>query len=262
MQSKFPYVGEQAAVNEDMKTGIDNSPTPFLVDTAYRNADVYDAVRFSDPRGNLFDELERQQLSAVLDLLPVTGRALEIGCGTGRFLPMVREKGLTVCGVDPSAPMLEVAARRVGSLQGIELRQAEGAALPFAGNTFDFVYSIRTFNQVESRRYALQMLDEAMRVLKPGGVLMVEVMNRWGLSPDGVMLSYGDIRRFVARYPQTRLIRFRGILFFSFTAMRLVPVPLLRLFAGCDSMMSRILPFLATRCYATISCGATRSRET
>ncbi len=237
-----------------------NAPA-LKVSTAYANAESYDAERFANQRGLLFDELERRQLSAVLDLLPMPSRVLEVGCGTGRFLPMVHERGHRVSGVDPSAPMLAVAARRVDALQEVDLLQAEGAALPFAPHTFDLVYSIRTVNQVESRGYALRMLDEAMRVLKPSGVLMVEFMNRWGLSPHGVMLSYRDVRRFVARYPCSRLVRFRGILIFSFTAMRYVPLPLLPAYAWCDRAVARAFPFFATRCYATIQCDAVRSKD-
>ncbi len=232
-----------------------------LVDTAYTNAATYDADRFSDPYGVMFDDLERRQLNATLNRIPTVGKALEVGCGTGRFLPMVRERGHFVCGVDPSAPMLEAAARRLDALGGVELRQAEGVALPFPQHTFDFVYSIRTLNQVESRGYALRMLDEAMRVLKPGGLMMVEFMNRWGLSPRGVMLSYRDIRRFVARYPHAHMLCFRGILIFSFTAMRYVPLPLLPVYALCDRAVSRVFPVLATRCYATIRRDAARSKD-
>src|SRR3954468_18378955 len=77
-----------------------------------------------------------------------TGPVLELGCGTGRIsLPLVRA-GVSVIGVDRSAPMLARAATRASALrrrrsaraaQRLTLVRADVRALPFASGEFQTV---------------------------------------------------------------------------------------------------------------------------
>jgi SAM-dependent methyltransferase len=96
---------------------------------------------------------------------------LEIGVGTGRF---ARELGIDA-GIDPSERASALANNR-----GIKVQRATGEDVPFADASFGTVFILFTFCFVEAPE---KVLSEAARVLKPGGCLVVGIINResaWG----------------------------------------------------------------------------------
>lgn len=106
------------------------------------------------------------ELLALRPFVPLTGRGLEIGVGTGRFAAPL---GVTV-GVDPSPAMLALARSR-----GIEAVEGTAENLPFDDESFDFALSVTTLCFVESPG---RMLGEAFRVLQPGGKLIIGFIDR------------------------------------------------------------------------------------
>jgi len=96
------------------------------------------------------------------------GRTLDLGCGTGRTLPLF-PAGAHVVGADPAhAPLLR-ARRRA---PGVPLVQASAEALPFRDGAFDTVVSSLVFCSVPRPERGLA---EVRRVLAPGGTLrMIE----------------------------------------------------------------------------------------
>jgi ubiquinone/menaquinone biosynthesis C-methylase UbiE len=92
------------------------------------------------------------------------GRTLDIGCGTGRNLPLYA-KDVDVVGVDPAWPSLLKARRRAA---GVPLVRARAEALPFRDATFETVVSGLVFCSVLE---ASQGLVEVKRVLRRGGSL-------------------------------------------------------------------------------------------
>jgi ubiquinone/menaquinone biosynthesis C-methylase UbiE len=94
------------------------------------------------------------------------GRSLDLGCGTGRNLEMMTTGSLVV-GLDPSRECLVAARRRA---PGIPLLQARAEALPFAARSFDTILSGLVFCSVADVPKAL---DEAARILRPGGTLQM-----------------------------------------------------------------------------------------
>jgi SAM-dependent methyltransferase len=113
------------------------------------------------------------ELLALRAFVPLAGRGLEIGVGTGRFaVPL----GARV-GVDPSDEMLARAKAR-----GIEVFEGVAEALPFDGASFDFALVITTICFVDS---AEKMIDETRRVLRPGGKVVLGFIDReTGLGRD------------------------------------------------------------------------------
>ena len=107
----------------------------------------------------------QSELAAIRELLPETGRGLEIGTGTGRFsLPF----GI-VDGVEPAAAMRQIAQDR-----GLNVLDAKAEALPFPDHTFDFALMVTTICFVDA---PLKALREAHRVVKPGGRLVVGLVD-------------------------------------------------------------------------------------
>ena len=108
--------------------------------------------------------------------------SLEIGIGTAEYSAALQEafscqEGpmLSVCGVDVSADMLELADRKLTAL-GIPFEGvlANGECLPIPSQRFDMVSAAHV---VEHASSPLKLLAEMERVLRPGGI-MVTMMTR------------------------------------------------------------------------------------
>lgn len=104
------------------------------------------------------------------------GRALDVGCGTGRaFAPLLR-RGWRVTGCDLSPAMLSVAAEEGGG--DVELELADMRLLPRIGD-FDLVLSLN-----DSVNYLLGAKDLALALagmranLAPDGLLVFDVNSR------------------------------------------------------------------------------------
>ena len=92
------------------------------------------------------------------------GRVLDVGCGTGRNLPLF-DTGVGVIGLDPSRDSLLAARRRAPA---VPLVQGDAQALPFRTGAFDTVVSGLVFCSVPD---PARGLAEVKRVLRPGGTL-------------------------------------------------------------------------------------------
>lgn len=106
------------------------------------------------------------ELLALRPFVPLTGRGLEIGVGSGRFAAPL---GVQV-GIDPSPAMLAHARAR-----GIEAVQGVAEALPFADEAFDHALVVTTLCFVDS---PATMLAQVLRVLRPGGTLAIGFIDR------------------------------------------------------------------------------------
>ena len=224
----------------------------------------YDAKRFSTPQGKAFDQLEREQLLQVIRRLGRPSRVLEVGCGTGRFLRIAAaEGGHTVWGIDPSPFMLTLTREKPLDRERIRLARAEGAFLPFSDSSFDLVYAIRVLSKPATRSYALEMIKETVRISRHW--ILLEFVNESRLfrkSRRGTQLTLKDIRDVLALFPSVRLVDVSGILFFSQTALYMVPRLCLGMFIRVDRGLSKWLPHLCSRVYVTlekVSDGSTSS---
>jgi ubiquinone/menaquinone biosynthesis C-methylase UbiE len=92
------------------------------------------------------------------------GRTLDLGCGTGRNLPLYRHDARVV-GLDPARGPLRRARRRAPA---VPLVQASAEALPFRDAVFDTVVSGLVFCSVDEPGRGLA---EVRRVLRPAGTL-------------------------------------------------------------------------------------------
>jgi ubiquinone/menaquinone biosynthesis C-methylase UbiE len=102
------------------------------------------------------------------------GRVLEIGAGTGFFIINLWLAGLVdkASATDISPGMVEVCKRNAAAagLPDLEARPADAEALPFPDNSFDLVVGHAVLHHLPDVPKAL---SEALRVLKPGGSLVI-----------------------------------------------------------------------------------------
>lgn len=102
-------------------------------------------------------------------LLPRGGTVLDVGCGSGRASKLLREKGLSVTGIDFSEKMLTLARKRT---RGVSFTLMDVRKLAFPDESFDGVWANFAIIHIPKRE-TVQTLREWNRVLKPDGVLFV-----------------------------------------------------------------------------------------
>ncbi len=100
---------------------------------------------------------------------PSPGRILDVGCGNGDFLAAMKERGWEVHGTEFSG-----AGARISRDKGIEVREGDLRAAAFPDASFDVV---TLWHVLEHLADPLADLAEARRVLRPDGLLVVEVPN-------------------------------------------------------------------------------------
>jgi SAM-dependent methyltransferase len=116
-------------------------------------------------------ELWDDGLAAVGRHCGAIGRLLDVGCGHGFFLQRAAHAGWEAHGIDVSEVALAYGARRLGleNLTRCDFLQSD---LP--RGSFD---AVTLWNSLEHVPSPSAIVAEAVRVLRPGGVLMVRVPN-------------------------------------------------------------------------------------
>jgi SAM-dependent methyltransferase len=124
--------------------------------------------------------MSRGYIEAATELLhAIPGRAglsfLELSCGDGRLIEMLRSEGATVRGTtfrSRAADYIRSREYPVGLTvdEGIDLNQP----LPYPAATFDVVFSTEVIEHIEGHR---MFLSESARVLKPNGWIMMTTPN-------------------------------------------------------------------------------------
>jgi SAM-dependent methyltransferase len=139
--------------------------------------------RYHGPEGDAFAREELQPVAR--RFLPAGGRVLEVGCGYGRNLVALAAlpAGL-VAGADPAAGELARARERLQALPAAErtrvaLVRQEPFRLPLRDGSFDLVVLWQVLEHVLGPGAKQRLLTECLRVLRPGGHLLVETPNLW-----------------------------------------------------------------------------------
>lgn len=139
-------------------------------------AETYDT--FCDTRlGHFINEVEHNALAS-LAAPKQSEKAIDLGCGTGTYTMWLRDKGLHATGVDISSGMLDVARQK--ARKDVLFVEANLTKLPFDDESFDLAISNVVLEFVPDPKAVLQ---EAYRILKPGGRLVVGFIGKnspWG----------------------------------------------------------------------------------
>jgi ubiquinone/menaquinone biosynthesis C-methylase UbiE len=196
-----------------------------------------------------------------------SGPVIELGCGTGRVLTsgfFFRRSGKKrnprsspVIGVDLSAPMLAIARRRVKKLPAAArpaLIRGDIRKLPIADASIALVMAPYGILQSLVRdRDLKRALDEAARVLKPGGRFVIDLvpdLPRWQPYRSRVQMrgrnGYGTTVTLVESVRQDRR---RGLTIFDETFIERPAGPGGRILASTRrfSLTFRTLPVAETR---------------
>jgi SAM-dependent methyltransferase len=98
---------------------------------------------------------------------------VEYGCGAGRILRSVANRGYRCAGIDISAAMLEHCRRLVPEADLFPLDNEGKSALP--NGSAALVYSYSVLQHIASLRVFSGAVDEVCRILRPGGTLLLQV---------------------------------------------------------------------------------------
>ena len=122
-------------------------------------------------------EEARRAVRFLAPRLPSDGIVLDGGCGPGRHLLALRERGFQPVGLDRSRALLGEAAARAPDLVR-SLVRGDLRALPFRDGAFAAVLSMFTsFGYFGSRRADGELLLEFRRVLRRDGRLVLDYLN-------------------------------------------------------------------------------------
>ena len=163
----------------------------------YRSAD--DVPAFTD----LFRGTEELQLERMRSYVPVLrGHApvLDVGCGRGELLRLLREDGTPAVGLD-----LDPAAVARAGVHGVDATVGDGLAAlsSSAPESWGAVAAVQVAEHLELEQLR-QLFRDARRALRPGGLLVVETVNPH--SPSALKTFWLDLTHVRPLYPEALLV--------------------------------------------------------
>jgi len=157
---------------------------------------------------------------------------LDVGCGMGRFAEVATRWGAHVVGIDLSLAS-EVAAKNLAE-RSATIFQADVFKLPFAAESFDYIYSIGVLHHTPDCERAFKSLPG---LLKPGGRIAI-----WLYSAYNPWYRMSDVYRKVTRRmsPQTLHTLCRGVVPLYGIHQVLKKIPLLG--QAASSLLAWLIP--------------------
>lgn len=148
-------------------------------------ARFYARIRGTEPQLQAYRR-QAEQLGADL---PAGTAVLEVAPGPGYFaIEVAKLGGYAVTGLDISRTFVEIATAKAAEAGvQVDFRRGDVAAMPFPDGSFDLIVCQAAFKNFTR---PVDALDEMHRVLRPGGVALIQDMNRDATAAD----IAGDVR--------------------------------------------------------------------
>jgi len=116
---------------------------------------------------------------------------LDLGCAGGFMAEAIAQRGAKVTGIDPAQKAIEIARSHAESEHlSIKYDVGVGENLPYGDQTFDIVVCVDVLEHVSDLN---QVINEIARVLKPGGYLAYDTINRTLLARFATITLAEDI---------------------------------------------------------------------
>jgi 2-polyprenyl-3-methyl-5-hydroxy-6-metoxy-1,4-benzoquinol methylase len=159
----------------------------------------------------------QRQAGMIAPLVRPGQQVLEVGCGRGDTLAALATLGCVCTGTEPSQEMIDLCRQ----YDGIDFRLGTAERLEFPGQSFDLVFSMQVLEHLHPDDVPLHFA-EALRVLRPGGIVAVETPNlrtgpqdiSRGFSPtaDGLHLKEWTVAGLAQVIRAAGFVRISGLL--------------------------------------------------
>ena len=134
-------------------------------------------------------------LPKIEEFVELSGREmLEIGCGNGRLSSLLANKVKSLTAIDPDKGMINLACREIS---GVDFRVGSGEKLEFNDSSYD----IALFSYSLHHQDCVKALDEAKRVLRDNGSILI-------IEPS----TEGEYTQFVSIFQEDEINRLRTTL--------------------------------------------------
>jgi arsenite methyltransferase len=194
------------------------------------------------------DAIRRRRIVREALAASVGERILDVGCGPGFYcVELLEDVGPSgsVVGVDGSAAMLTLAARRCAGQDNVELHEADATALPVEDESFDAAVSVQVQEYIPDVDSGL---GELHRALCPGGRVLVFDIDWATLSVQTEdprltrrVLDAWDEHLAHRSLPRTLASRLRSV---GFEDVRMEAHPLVTIEFDRDSYGAAVVPFV------------------
>jgi ubiquinone/menaquinone biosynthesis C-methylase UbiE len=166
-------------------------------------APKYELNRFHSKRGRIYNYYELRAMVRLLE--PLAGkRLLDVASGTGRAALAFAAYGAKVTSLDLTWNMLSVGNSKAKekALNNILFITGNGYQLPFDDNTFDILTNVRFLHLLPPSAWPI-FLSEMRRVLKPDGLLMVQLYNPFY---GGPLALVREGIRWIRKHPREKFV--------------------------------------------------------
>jgi ubiquinone/menaquinone biosynthesis C-methylase UbiE len=155
----------------------------------------------------------RRSATELTEWLPDGAAVLEVAPGPGYLaIEIARLERFVVTGLDVSRTMVEIAGEAAARANvAVDFRHGDASAMPFAPDTFDLIVCQAAFKNFTR---PLEALGEMHRVLRPGGIALIQDLSR-DASPADIhrevsAMNLGRFNAFVTRVILDKMLRRRA----------------------------------------------------
>lgn len=169
-------------------------------------AEGYDSHRYEGAAAEFRLSLVLDTVTKMIEPTP-NMKILDVATGTGKAALALASSSAKIVGLDFTESMLQMAQRKTmaGAYENVQFVRGNAAKLPFGPDEFDVVVSLNFLHLFPPVSRQKNFVREMHRVLRPGGTLVIELINLYqglflGIARKrfGVDLGFnspGDIRR-------------------------------------------------------------------
>lgn len=138
----------------------------------FDDLDSHKYVGFEDRFRGSPDEI-RRRMHEYLPIFRNTTEVLDVGCGRGEFLELLRDEGVAARGIDLNAAMVEVCR---GKGLAAETSDALAYVRQLPDSSLGGLFAAQVVEHLEPR-YLMRLLDAAFDKLRPGAPIVLETIN-------------------------------------------------------------------------------------
>jgi len=158
--------------NPESQSNPQSRPPNPVLNSQFDDLDSHKYVGFEDQFRGSPDEI-RRRVEEYLPLFANASDVLDVGCGRGEFLELLRDRGVRARGIDINPAMVEVC-------KGKGLHAEAGDALAYLGGLPDGslggLFAAQVVEHLEPR-YLMRLLDAAFDKLRSGAPIVLETIN-------------------------------------------------------------------------------------